>query len=301
MRKKKKRRLIFVALLLLTGVLAVVLYINSYTGKVKKGYALLKESDFKASEEMFQSAIRKNPKKADAYWGLMQLYMSQSKSEKAEALFIKAIPKYPEEEEFYRGLFQIYFEIEQPEKITEFLSECESEHVLKELKEYVSEAPKFSLEKTEYENVQELELDSKGTIYYTTDGSAPTMRSKQYKKPIHLSEGETIVKAISVNEKGVPSLVKEKTYTIQLPVADAPTISPSTGQYHEAKQIIVQVPAGYTAYYTMDGSEPTEKSQQYREPIEMPEGDTLFSVILIDAKGRSSETAKRHYNRVINE
>ena len=82
---------------------------------------------------------------------------------------------------------------------------------------------------------------------------------------------------------------------VELPIVDAPAVSPSTGQYDEPKEITIVVPDGYTAYYTTTGEEPTTASNKYTEPIDMPEGETLFKVILVNAKGRMSGVTTRNY------
>ena len=82
---------------------------------------------------------------------------------------------------------------------------------------------------------------------------------------------------------------------IEFPVADAPVVTPSTGQYSTAMQISITVPEGYTAYYTTDGSTPTTESSLYTGPIEMPEGQTLFSAVLVSKTGKMTQTTKRNY------
>ena len=52
-------------------------------------------------------------------------------------------------------------------------------------------------------------------------------------------------------------------------------VSPSTGQYDTDTKISIVVPDGYTAYYTTDGSTPDEDSEEYTDPISMPEGTTI--------------------------
>ena len=78
-------------------------------------------------------------------------------------------------------------------------------------------------------------------------------------------------------------------------MADAPVVTPSTGQYSTVTQITITVPEGYTAYYTIDGSVPTTESMLYTGPVEMPEGQTLFSAVLVSKTGKMTQITKRNY------
>ena len=133
------------------------------------------------------------------------------------------------------------------------------------------------------------------TVYYTDNGEEATIQSKKFSEPIQIGEGESVITAIAVDEKGVPSLPVKKTYTVELPIVDAPAVSPSTGQYNSPIQIEVKVPEGYDAYYTTTGEDPTTASSKYTQPIDMPEGETLFKVVLVNAKGRMSGITTRNY------
>ena len=157
-----------------------------------------------------------------------------------------------------------------------------------------------ALKEGTYDEVQQVTLTSAtgGTIYYTTDGSDPTESSTEYKEAVLLqSEGDTEIRAIAVNKKGIPSAVSSAKYSIEFPLVDAPAVSPSTGQYSTATQITITVPDGYTAYYTMDGSTPTTSSEKYTDPIDMPENSqTTFSAILVnDKNGKATEVTTRNY------
>ena len=45
----------------------------------------------------------------------------------------------------------------------------------------------------------------------------------------------------------------------------------------------------------MNGEEPTTASKKYTGPIDMPEGETLFKVVLVNSKGRLSGVTTRNY------
>ena len=109
--------------------------------------------------------------------------------------------------------------------------------------------------------------------------------TKYTSEGIQISEGETTIKAIAVNKKGVLSAIGKKTYTVEFPCRRCTGGLPSTGQYDEAVQIEVKVPEGYTAYYTTDGTDPTTASTKYTGPIDMPKGETLFKSYLSMERG----------------
>ena len=303
-RARKKRRnmlLIMAAVCALLAVLVFVFYRNSYTGKVKKGYRLLAASEYENALAVFEKAASGSPKKAEAYTGISKVYIAEKDLDQAEEIFTDQIAKQSGNAGIYRAAVEFYIDTDQAEKVSPLLNACTSDAVLDTLKEYISEEPKFSLDETEtYDEVQALELTGKGkAIYYTTDGSEPTTSSTKYTEPIKIGEGETVVKAISVNKKGIPSLTESKTYKVEFPIADAPAVTPSTGQYNSAQWISVSVPEKYTAYYTTDGSDPDPENnsatQEYTGAIAMPSGSTIFSFVLQDQKGRLSDVTRRNY------
>ena len=100
-----------------------------------------------------------------------------------------------------------------------------------------------------------------------------------------------------MNKNEIPSVVSSGTYTIEFPIASAPTVVPATGSYDEPAQITITVPDGYTAYYTLDGTTPTAESSKYTGPVTMPENQrTIFSAVLInDQNGKATAVTIRSY------
>ena len=302
--RKRKRRIraaiILGIFLLLFIILGIVFYQTSYTGLTAKGNKATSNREFEKAEGYYKKAIAKKPKKPAAYTGLSKVYIEQDNIDGAETLFLDAIDKYPDTIDLYEACIQFYVDTKQESEVSALLDDA-PEKIRTELKVYVSGQPEFSLDDSvTYDDVQELSLSSSGkAIYYTTDGSQPTTASTKYTEPILLEEGETIVSAISVNKKGIPSLAAVNTYLIELPIEDAPAVTPSTGQYSKATQITVQVPEGYTAYYTLDKTDPTTASAKYEGPIDMPQGTTIIKVVLVNAKGRTSGITTRNYDLVL--
>ena len=300
-RKKRQKLLtVFFLLILLVGVGIYIGYQNSYTGMIKKGNAALQNSNYTSAENYFNRAIIKDKSKAEAYTGLANIYVAQDDLDSAESVYLNALETQPSNVNLYKAAVKFYEKTEQPNKISDLLQDCEDKNVLSAMNDYVSSAPEFSLKEGTYDEVQQVTLTSAtgGTIYYTTDGSDPTESSTEYKEAVLLqSEGDTEIRAIAVNKKGIPSAVSSAKYSIEFPLVDAPAVSPSTGQYSTATQITITVPDGYTAYYTMDGSTPTTSSEKYTDPIDMPENSqTTFSAILVnDKNGKATEVTTRNY------
>lgn len=301
---KRKRRNLLITLCILLALIIIgiiVVYQNSYTGMIRKGYNAIQTRDYVAAEKYFDRAVVKDKARPEAYIGHAEIYIDQDDLEGAEEVFLNAIETQPTNISLYQAAIDFYMDTEQPEKISILLRDCEDESVLRAVEDYVSYAPEFSPKEGIYSEVQEISITSEtdGEIYYTLDGTDPTTETgTKYTEPILLeSEGETEIRAIAVNNKGIPSAVVSSTYTIEFPIVDAPAVAPSTGQYTEPQQITITVPEGYTAYYTMDGTTPTTASTQYTGPVTMPENtQTIFNAILVNNNnGKATEVTTRNY------
>ncbi|HLZ91729.1 MAG TPA: chitobiase/beta-hexosaminidase C-terminal domain-containing protein [Candidatus Acidoferrum sp.] len=109
---------------------------------------------------------------------------------------------------------------------------------------------------------------SGATIYYTTNGTAPTTSSTKYVGPITVSATETI-KAIATSSNLSNSAVASGVYTIGAGTqAVAPTFSPAPGTYSSYQYVsMASTTSGATIYYTTNGVTPTTSSPKYVGPI----------------------------------
>lgn len=302
--KKKKTMLIILGILLSTMLIGCFIYQSSYGGLIERGYNALDKEKYNAAIKYFNLAAGKNVEKADAYVGLSKVYIQQKDLSSAEDVFLTQIEEQENNADIYRSAAEFYVGTKQVEKIPVMLEKCTVDSVLSAMSDYVVKMPNFSLEEGTYEEMQKLELSSgKNTVYYTLDESEPTVsEGTKHGTEIELDEGEWIVKAIAVNENGIPSLVTEKKYIIELPVSDPPIVSPSTGLYESEMEISIQVEEGFTAYYVFDQTELTpENGKRYTGPIQMPEGNHIFSAILVDDETKKvSGTTVRNYDLKLN-
>jgi hypothetical protein len=115
------------------------------------------------------------------------------------------------------------------------------------------------------------------TIYYTTNGAAPTTSSTKYTGPITVSVTET-VNAIATETGYTNSAVASVVYTIA-PAASVPVFSPATGTYTTSQTVsISDATVGTTIYYTTNGTTPTTASAKYTGPVTVSATETLEAI-----------------------
>ena len=104
-------------------------------------------------------------------------------------------------------------------------------------------------------------------IYYTVDGSVPTLSSSLYKDPINVAASGTIA-ALAIAAGVGNSAIATAKYTIAATQAVSPVFSPGPGTYSSAQTVTLSTTtAGANIYYTTDGTAPTTTSTQYTIPI----------------------------------
>ena len=128
------------------------------------------------------------------------------------------------------------------------------------------------------------------TIYYTTNGTAPTTSSSVYGSAISMSATETL-EAIAVEKGYTNSQTATAAYTIA-PAVPAPTFSPSGGTYTTAQSVTISdTTHGTTIYYTTNSTMPTTASTKYGGPITVSSTETLEAIAVAAGDANAVGTA----------
>ena len=140
-------------------------------------------------------------------------------------------------------------------------------------------SPTFSIPAGSYATPQSVSISDAtpgATIFYTTNGVAPTTSSSRYSGSIHVS-ATTPIRAIAALPDGPASPVVTGVYTITS--AAAPTFSIPAGSYTGTQQVtITDSTSGAQIYYTTNGVAPTTSSARYTGPISVSSSLPLRAV-----------------------
>lgn len=301
-RKKKKPIWILAVAVLLVLVLAIVILLqytwnNSYDHQMKKAESYQSRKDYRNAEKCLKRALELDSSSEDARARLAEIYIQQEEFDKARELLLELLAQDEENQENYERLIQVYAALENYQAIEELGRNITDVEILELFEGYLAKPPVFQPEGGTYQEEIEVELtgDSDCRIYYTLDGSDPK-EGTEYTGPILLESGKNLwIRAISCNKFGVYGEEEQERFTIRLKKPDTPHVTPSGGSFYAPQTIAVTAPEGCRIYYTWDGTAPTRESEQYTEPIGMPEGNNVLSLILVDKYGMASDVLKCNY------
>ena len=111
-------------------------------------------------------------------------------------------------------------------------------------------------------------------IFYTTDGSTPTVNSALYKGPITVTASETVT-AIASATGYLQGAAVAATYSSTANAAN-PVFSLAGGSYNGSQTLtITDSSPGAVIYYTVDGTTPTTTSARYTKAITVPVSETV--------------------------
>ena len=311
-KKLDKRKLkLFIGISLSLVVFAIIVGIVIYVGiKTEKEHAVSYDYQVAKAQEAYmdghiadaityyKNAIALKEDEVDLRVRLASIYMNLTEYDEAMVLYLETIQIDPSNQESYKNLITIYEKREDTDSILALMDTVSDPDILELFSDYVVNKPIFSEESGTYENYLELELFSYGEnkIYYTTDNSDPVLYGELYTEPIlYTSPGKYVIRAVCVNEKNIYSDTVVKEYKVFVPAPKTPVITPDGGEFSEYTTVTITVPNGCSAYYTWDGSDPNVLSEMYIEPIPVPAGNNVLSVVIINNKTEQTSSIYRQY------
>ena len=257
----------------------------------------MEKEDYRGALAYYQRAVSLSPNSLSCLNGLSACYYMLGEYDAAEEICLEMLALEGSNEAAYQRLVSIYGQQQEYGKINELMQECKSQDIISMYLDYMANPPQTEPAGGTYHEVQNVKLISNaaGTIYYTTDGSAPDESSPVYTGPIVLESGDHTVKAFFVNEYGVRSDVVTARFSIDASVPDPPEVTPASGTYEKPVQIAVEVPEGCKVYYTTDRTDPGTTSRQYEAPFWMPAGYSTFRFAVVSPNGVTGEVTERQY------
>ena len=105
-----------------------------------------------------------------------------------------------------------------------------------------------------------------------------------------------MIRARAISPTGIWGPLVTKTYTITYQAPKLPVIIPSGGNYSAPVMVeIMSFADDASIYYTWDSSRPDANSPKYEGPIQVPEGNNVLSVLVIDKHGLASEIERANF------
>ena len=119
-------------------------------------------------------------------------------------------------------------------------------------------------------------------IYYTTNGEEPSAKSFVYSEKFVAEPGISKIRAIAIGPLAIPSKVVEA--NVYMPKVAKPII------HYRLGRISIVSKGGHKIFYTLDGSNPTVSSMEYKEEFTLPD-TTRFHVkaVCVDDVGTLSD------------
>jgi len=302
--KSINTKLIIALAILAIVVLVLTIFISnsissyvSYEKQYEQALEYFDEGKYEESVKKIKRVISKSPDEFSPKLLLCDNYYEMGKYDEALAVLEKLMIEYPSDMNVYERLVKNYEAKGDSDAISKLISDSSDDSVKFVYGDYTQPSVNFSPNGGTYDETQFVVLssDMEGEIYYTIDGSEPSENSLRYYEPIEISSGEVTIKAISINAKGVRSGISEMKYVIDFVIPEMPQLDLMPGQFTSPSLVSVTVTEGEKCYFTIDGEDPTEESEEYSGPIPMYIGTHIYKFACISDKGISSEVVEAEY------
>ncbi len=298
--KKEKNShllLIICCCLIVTGAavgVAVKLYIdnknaNSYDYQIEMAEKELVDHNYENALQYYKTALALQPDDIKVREAMAEIYTSRKEYDSALVLYMDILQLDKNNKEAYQHLIAIYDEKGDYDSILSLKENVTDEDILALFDDYEVDDPIISPLGGQYDDYVTVVIYSiaENDIYYTLDGTVPDKENgiPYPQGGISLNRtGNFEINAVCCNEKGIYSDIVSEEYQIQFKKPRLPSVSPDGGLFSEETTITIAQQKDCTIYYTWDSTDPTRESAVYTEPLVVPEGDYVLSVMAVNNK-----------------
>ena len=298
--KKTKHLKLIIFLLILLALMGLVYY--RYTRSFSYQYAAARkadsEKDYETAISHYLKALSTDDTDVKVLCEIGDDYIKLKRPAMAETYLLRAVKADGSYERSFQLILKLYESEGAYDKMEKIYAYATTKDVKAIFKDYLIKPPVFSIEGGEFEDDVTLTLslpedaDDDWQIFYTTDGKAPNgVNGHLYDgNSIYLTEGKTTVKAVCRNSNGKFGEVTSETYKITYVKPNEPSVTPNGGDFTKKTKLTITADSDCTIYYSWTNQKPDQKSEVYTEPITVPKGYHVLSVVAYDRHGLKSKT-----------
>ena len=188
-----------------------------YSRNITLGTQAMESGDYARAEEYFVRALEMDGQSVEARLLLIDACEKQEKFERMLVLSKEGVELSPATYEYYECAVRALVHMDRMDEARAFMNGVENNYAKIKIERNRPEPVNFSAEPGTYGEEFSLRLSASVgcSIYYTTDGSVPTIHSTQYTDPIPLSYGTTVVRAFAVSYSGIITDEYSATYVLR--------------------------------------------------------------------------------------
>lgn len=286
--------IVIVTILIVNAVRDFTSYDIQY-GKAREYYDV---SDYGKAIKTVKHAISLDKDEVEGYVLLADIYCAQNNYDAAIAVLVGALNDNPSLFSLYDRIIECYEAEGDYDSIHSMLIQKGDDSLKSKYASYFPNPPKASLESGTYVEPLPIQLiaDGDGQIYYTTDGTEPSKSSLLYSESIPLEEGNNVINAIFINDKGILSECVEFNYIVENDIPDIPVVLTTSGSYNVPNPIGISTVEGVKYYYTASSNTPTEEDNLYEIPLFMPFGNSVYTFVAQNESGEYSQSITVNYD-----
>ena len=261
---------------------------NSYDYQYQCAVEAFGREDYKDALEYANQALTLKKGDRNIRVLIARIYNAQGDENKAAEVLSALINDFPNDEECYQLLIDIWKKAEKITEIQQLLRKCPSEEICKKYADYLPSEPDISPQGGAFDAEQSVQITcdtANAEIYYTTDGTRPSVNATKYTGPFAVGEGDTVVRAVTVTKVGAQSEETKVEFSVNLPTPPEPQIVPGSGTYTHMKGS-ADKQADLSKYFDKNGKPKNFVSQDVESSSSSDEDDeklvNLITVIVPD-------------------